>query len=164
MAFIRPASEVVQLFEPPDPSPSTSRTNCPHLQPNLLSYHSPASWPSGSLPAAGADVTLPANVRMLLSRDAGVTLGRVTIPSTSELILGENATHGVALDATGIAVYGALRAGSRTCRLATSVVLTLHGSSTTCCSNVFRPSFSLKHTQLTSSTFTVLSSSFEVGL
>ena len=128
MSYVRPGSEVVRLFEPPSPAASSTRSNCPHLQSGLLSFHDAASWPGGRVPSSGEDVSLPAGARMLLSRDVGVLLGRLTIPSTSELIVGENATHGVAIDASGIDVQGALRAGSESCRLLTRVTFTLHGT------------------------------------
>lgn len=64
---------------------------------------------------------------MLLARSAG-PFGRIVIPARSALIFGENATDGIALDATGISVDGALLAGAATCRLTTRVTITLHGS------------------------------------
>ena len=50
------------------------------------------------------------------------------VPASSELIFGENATDAVALDAHGVKVYGAMRAGGPTCRLDARVTITLHGA------------------------------------
>ena len=123
-------SELVELAEPPPPAalPVARRLEaCPHLAPaGLLSWHANATWPSGRVPFAGEDVMLPAGQRVLLARSVAATLGRITIPASSELILGEDA-DGVALDTTGIVVHGALRAGAEACPLQTRVVITLHG-------------------------------------
>ncbi len=128
-SYIAPASEAVRLFEPPDiPSTSTARSNCPHLDSGLRNFHDASAWPSGRIPVAGEAVTIPAGLRMLLTRDAGAVFGRVTIPSSAQLIIGENSTNGVALSAAGIVVEGALKAGSATCRLLHPVTITLHGT------------------------------------
>ncbi|KOO25907.1 communication mutant protein, partial [Chrysochromulina tobinii] len=119
--------ELVRMFEPSGPS-STSRTGCPHDQSGLVSWHNAATWASGVPPSAGAHVTLPQGQKVLLSRDVGYTLGLVTIPATSELIIGENSSHGVALNMAGMQVDGALRAGAQTCRLTTRVTITLFGA------------------------------------
>ena len=118
---------MVRMFEPSGPS-STSRTGCPHDQSGLVSWHNAATWASGVPASAGAHVTLPQGQKVLLSRDVGYTLGLVTIPATSELIIGENSTHGVALNMAGMQVDGALRAGAQTCRLTTRVTITLFGA------------------------------------
>ena len=126
-AYFSGQNEVVSTFEPPEP-PSPSRTGCPHDQSGLVSWHNAATWASGVPPSAGAHVTLPQGQKVLLSRDVGYTLGLVTIPATSELIIGENSTHGVALNMAGMQVDGALRAGAQTCRLTTRVTITLFGA------------------------------------
>ena len=58
------------------------------------------------------------------------TYANIHVPASSELIFGEHASPSgqVSLDTTGILVEGALRAGSATCRLQTSIIITLHGS------------------------------------
>ena len=126
------SSKAVTLREPSDgvcasAACHTEQTACPHAQAGLLDWHSASSWPGGNLPAAGADVSLPAGSRVLISRTVDEHLGLITIPLGSELIIGSQATA-IRLDATGIAVYGALRAGSETCRLQTPVEISLHGS------------------------------------
>ena len=127
-SYIAPASEAVRLFEPPDiPSTSTARSNCPHLDSGLRNFHDASAWPSGRIPVAGEAVTIPAGLRMLLTRDAGAVFGRVTIPSSAQLIIGENSTNGVALSATGIVVEGALKAGSATVAFSTRSP-SLHGT------------------------------------
>ena len=59
MATIAPASEVVRLFEPPEP-PASSRTNCPHEQAGLVSFHEPSAWPGGAVPAGGVSTKVGA--------------------------------------------------------------------------------------------------------
>ena len=124
---IRPGSAVVASYEPPLPAVAY-RVGCPHHQPNLASFFDATLWPNSTLPAPFADITLPVGVRMLLARDPSGPLGLVTVPAGSELIFGENSTHGVTVSATGIIVHGALRAGSSSCRLATRVTITLRGT------------------------------------
>ena len=98
------------------------RRGCPHVQSGLT------DWESAGIPfAPGVDVILPQNSRILLSSSLGVKLGLVTIPASSELIIGENA-NGIALDMDGMVVEGRLVAGSETCRLETPVTLTFHGA------------------------------------
>ena len=81
---------------------------------------------------------------MLLQRGAGSKFGRIEIPATSSLVIGENATAGVHLEATGIHVLGALRAGSATCRLGTRMTITLHGSRPSTRADLDALSFSTK--------------------
>lgn len=121
------SSEVVLLYEPPEPS-SVVRSDCPHQQGDLLPWHEPSTWPDYRVPVAGQSVTLPQGRKVLLQQDAGAVLGLVTVPATSELILGENASSGVFLSASGLDVLGALRAGAESCRLHTRVQITLHGA------------------------------------
>ena len=70
---------------------------------------------------------LPPDTRMLVTESILTRLGTVTIPQSSELIFGENAT-GILMDVRGIDVRGSLIAGSETCRLQTQLTITLHGS------------------------------------
>ncbi|KAL1498565.1 hypothetical protein AB1Y20_013884 [Prymnesium parvum] len=122
------SSELVQLAEPSDVPPSTDpAVNCPHLQQGLLEWLAPSTWPSLASPTAG-DVTLPENSRVLLSATPAHTVyGVITVPASSELIIGSSAA-GIELRAAGISVYGALRVGSETCRLQTAVTITLYGT------------------------------------
>lgn len=125
------ASEVVNLAEAElVPSPPPVAADCPHLAAGLLDWHSAATWANGRVPAAGDDVTLPSASRVLLSSSAHGTLGVIDVPASSELIIGDASASGeaITLDAHGIRVLGALRAGSPTCRLDSRVVLTLHGA------------------------------------
>jgi hypothetical protein len=128
--YFSSVSEVVQLREPSDALDATARTSCPHQLGGLLDWHSVATWPSGALPAAGADVTLPSGRQVLLSRSIGHTLGVLTIPVGTSLVIGEGGAtpSPIRLDAAGIIVRGQLQAGSPTCRLLTAVEITLHGT------------------------------------
>lgn len=142
-------SELVRLSEPlndlvsPDPA-----INCPFDQPGLLSWHSPSTWPGGVVPTGG-DVSIPENSKVLLAQSpAATTFGLITVPSTSELIIGSNNT-GITLHVTGMQVLGALRAGAETCRLQTPVTITLHGSRPPFASTTVRdgaPALGIPHT------------------
>jgi Carbohydrate binding domain/G8 domain len=121
-------TEFVTIPQPPpaDFTPNTSRTNCPHVDDDggggsLIDFHS--YFPSLS---SGQDITIPAGMSIVISRSVEVTLGLVTIPPTSTLILGEN-EEGVELNVHGMVVDGSLVAGSESCRLQTPVTITLHG-------------------------------------
>ena len=129
------SSEVVTIPLPSEPDLSAARSECPHDASGLLSWEDAAAWAGGTVPtASGQDATVAAGVSVLLSAEptlagsAAAPLGKLTIPSSSALILGENLTHGVSLDAHGVVVQGALRAGSGTCRLDGAVTITLHGA------------------------------------
>jgi len=111
--------------------PAFDAAACPHFQSNLLDWHNPATW-GGSVPTQG-DVTLPAGVKVLISscsigstgvNGAATIFGTITVPSSSELVLGDAA---ISLNAKGFRVYGALRAGAPTCRLRNLISITLHG-------------------------------------
>jgi len=54
-------------------------------------------------------------------------LGIITVPESSELIFGEDAT-GIEFDASGFNVNGVLKAGSETCRIEKKININLHGS------------------------------------
>jgi hypothetical protein len=126
-------SKVITL---PNPTPPTniltgaSRVNCPHLlnTPSVLKlWHDPATWGGVAIPAAGSNVTLPANTRVLLAQSIVEQLGIITIPVSSELVLGE-AAAGITLRAQGFSVQGKLTAGSETCRIETPIGITLWGA------------------------------------
>ena len=107
---------------------STAHELCPHQQSALLDWDNPSTWPDGVVPAVDADVTLPSESKVLISQTISeLRVGLVTIPAGSELILGGSASA-ISLHATGFLVYGALRAGSETCRLLTPIEITLHGT------------------------------------
>ena len=143
--MITTASELISLAEPLlTPSQrSSDRSGCPHLAQGTRDWFDRSVWSRGRVPRAGENVTLPLGTKVLLSVGATPVLGLITIPATSELILGteqqqEEEQHGnvtssssdggVGLSAHGIAVHGALRAGSPSCRLDTQVTITLHGT------------------------------------
>ena len=88
----------------------------------MIDWHT--EFPS---PAEDAAITLPANSKVLVSSSITTKLGVVTIPASSELIIGED-TNGITMDIAGMEVDGKLTAGSEDCRLETPVVITLHGS------------------------------------
>ena len=79
------------------------------------------------MPTNFADIQLPPNMRIVIRKPIEGIFGIITIPDTSELIFGENAT-GITLDARGMDVKGKLTAGSETCRLEMPVTITLYGS------------------------------------
>ena len=123
-------SKVITLPEPPRPTLVTgsARTACPHLQSGLKSWHSSSTWPNGVVPSTtGASVTLPTNTKVLVSRNITQTLGIITIPASSELIIGE-AVGGINMMVKGMDVQGKLIAGSETCRIETPTTITLWSS------------------------------------
>jgi G8 domain len=119
-------SEMIQMPRPVTPVITATQTNCPHLAAGLFDWHSPSTWTSGSVPISG-NVTLPENRKVVIARTVTETLGVITIPSTSSLIIGEN-NAGIALTARGVDVQGQLVAGSETCRIQTPITITLIGS------------------------------------
>lgn len=98
---------------------------CPHQSKGLKLWHETSTW-GGAIPVAGQNITLPVMTRVLVSQTIAQQLGTITIPTTSELIIGSNST-GIRIDATGFLVNGKLTAGSETCRISTSITITLHG-------------------------------------
>jgi len=60
---------------------SVSRTNCPHLAGDLRDWHDASTWPGGAFPTRGADVTLPANTKVVVRQSIQPVLGLVTIPA-----------------------------------------------------------------------------------
>lgn len=120
-------SERIVLPKMSEPILDTPRTGCPHLETGMLDWHSPGSWPGGSVPGAGVDVTLPPDSRIFIQRSVVGQLGTVTIPSSSALIIGEN-DDGVTLDIEGLDVRGELTVGAETCRITKPVTITLHGT------------------------------------
>lgn len=94
---------------------------CPHLTGTLVAWHTLGF-------AAGTDVTLPANTRVLVhscSFGPSDVYGVVTVPTTSELIFGDATIN---FKAKSIKVFGKLLAGSATCRLRNKMSITLYGS------------------------------------
>ena len=120
-------SLVVTLPNPVAPDLSAPRSNCPHYEAGLLNWNDASTWGGVGVPGLNDNVTLPLNSRVLLNETIYVLLGVITIPASSELIIGEVA-HGISLDVHGIIVEGKLTVGATTCRLETPVTITLHGS------------------------------------
>jgi hypothetical protein len=116
----------VVIPDPPTPVLGNEQINCPHSQGGLLDWHEEETWTNFNLPApyAGSNVTLPENTKVAIRFSIEQALGIITIPSTSELILGP----GVQITATGFEVLGALWAGSESCRLDEKVDIVLTGS------------------------------------
>jgi G8 domain len=122
--FITSSSERITIPDPPVPVEAV-RQNCPHLDFDLLDWEDAGTW-GGVVPTTG-DVQLPDNSRVIIRQSVSGVLGVIKIPETSELVIGEN-PDGITLDVGGIDVQGKLTAGSETCRLTTTVTITLHGS------------------------------------
>lgn len=99
---------------------------CPHQETGLKQWHATTTW-GGSIPVAGQNVTLPSSSRVIINQTISQRLGVVTIPSTSELIIG-SIPSGITINATGFMVYGKLTAGSESCLITTPITITLHGS------------------------------------
>jgi len=118
----------VTIPRPQNPG-SRSQTNCPHVQVGLKNWHDPSTWSSSSIPATGESVTLPENSKVIINQAVSEELDLITVPSSSELIFGENAGGAaITLDVAGMDVQGALRAGSETCVYDTELTITLHGN------------------------------------
>jgi hypothetical protein len=125
-AFITAAKSSERIIVPDPAVPlETSRQNCPHLDAGIVDWNAGSTW-GGSVPTGG-NVQIPANTRVVIRQSVAGVFGVITIPKTSELILGENAS-GITLDVGGMDVMGKLTAGSETCRLDTPVTITLYGS------------------------------------
>jgi len=120
------SSEIIVVPNPPIPDLEIPRTNCPHLQSGLMSWHDPSTWGAGGIVPTSGDITLPDDSKILVSQTITPVLGLITVPATSQLIFGEN-IEGITMDATGFEVTGSLIAGSQTCRLETPLIITLHG-------------------------------------
>eukprot|EP00591_Stephanopyxis_turris_P000730 CAMPEP_0195512014 /NCGR_PEP_ID=MMETSP0794_2-20130614/4132_1 /TAXON_ID=515487 /ORGANISM="Stephanopyxis turris, Strain CCMP 815" /LENGTH=1294 /DNA_ID=CAMNT_0040639729 /DNA_START=53 /DNA_END=3934 /DNA_ORIENTATION=+ len=127
------SSEVIVIPDPPVPSDDdlrvVVRSDCPHWQQELLDWHDPSTWESGEVPLGeGEDVMIPLNSKVVVKRSIDGILGLVTIPTSSELILGEDINNQqIEINTTGMDVRGVLRAGSETCRLQSPLSITLHG-------------------------------------
>lgn len=120
------SSDIVTIPRPPVPNLNEPKSNCPHQETGLLSWHNPNTW-GGQVPSSG-DVTLPSNSKVIITQRITSELGVITVPSSSELIFDENTSSPITLDVAGMDVQGALRAGSETCRYSTELIITLHGS------------------------------------
>lgn len=134
--YIRPetSSERVIIPFPNQPVVVEPRVNCPHLDlTDLLDWHDPTTWPSGSVPGAGTYndvITVPENTRVLISQSMPTIVhGKVIIPATSQVVIGESVLDDeIEIHAHGIEVVGGLIAGSESCEIRdTKIRIVLHG-------------------------------------
>jgi hypothetical protein len=70
---------------------------------------------------------VPDGTKIIVRQTIVERLGVITIPTTSELIIGEDPV-GINIDAQGFNVQGNLTAGSETCRIEAPITITLHGA------------------------------------
>lgn len=101
--------------------------DCPHERGDLLDWHDASIWPGSLIPTSG-DVTLPPNASVIIRSSITGINGTITVPATSELIIGEDTVNGIEIDASGIEVLGSFIAGSKSCRIEAPITITLHGS------------------------------------
>ena len=99
-----------------------NRTDCPHEDPNAVSWFT--EFPSLS---PGDNVAIPDNTIMIIDKSIRTILGIITIPSNSTLVFAEDPS-GITMDIQGMIVQGSLIAGSEGCRYETPLAITLHGS------------------------------------
>ena len=90
---------------------------------SLIRWSSPATWPGGVLPAAGADVNIPVGTNVLLDVSPPA-LGRVTIHG--ELVFSDDLD--LAFSALSIAVHGKLFVGTAAWPHSRRAVITLIGA------------------------------------
>jgi hypothetical protein len=124
------ASATVVIPDPPVPATFPGE-DCPHLEAGLLDWHDVATWSGITAPSEGADITLPSNARVLISKSVASKMGKVTIPLGAELVIGEDpssANAEITIHAQGFDVKGKLTAGSESCRIRKPITVTLHGA------------------------------------
>uniref|UniRef100_A0A7S4S4Y0 G8 domain-containing protein n=1 Tax=Ditylum brightwellii TaxID=49249 RepID=A0A7S4S4Y0_9STRA len=122
------ANQVIVIPDPPAPPAFTTRTDCPHFASELLDWHDPATWDGLVSPGPGNNVVLPENSKVLVSSSVLDIQGTITVPSSSELIFGEDTNGKIEFHANGFEVNGALVAGSETCLIEYPIEITLHGT------------------------------------
>ncbi|GBG34566.1 G8 domain-containing protein DDB_G0286311 [Hondaea fermentalgiana] len=124
-----PAEAVTLRITPNElPEGFDAAQDCPHEDSGLVAWEDASTWTSGSVPADGEDVELPANTRVLVSGCSvgeGIVFGIITIPTSSELIF---ADEDISFDAQGFLVQGKFTLGAETCRLHSQINITLHGA------------------------------------
>ena len=110
--------------------PTPAQTDCPHLESGLLPWSSASTWGKAPPTANGAPIKIPANSKVLLlgcNVDSGGSYGTITVPSGSELIIGDVdmdlVVHNIVVEQGG-----KLRIGSSTCRLNARITITLDGT------------------------------------
>lgn len=128
---VETSSKVVTIPRPPKPLALTlniAATNCPHSQVGLKIWRLPNTWPNSIIPLSNADVILPENTKILIDRTINRMYGIITIPKTSELIIGSDSILPIHINIKGMNVYGKLTIGSESCRIVTPVSIILHGT------------------------------------
>ena len=127
MGIAKPSMLAAVLVPGPDSfPPSDIGAVCPQSQAGVVAWHTPSTWPSNTVPAAGTDVVLPLG-RKIVIYGCSVPyagFGRITVPETSELILADDTVN---LRAKDIAVSGTLRIGSPSCPMHSPVTVTFTG-------------------------------------
>jgi hypothetical protein len=122
-------SEAVTLPRPSIDSPNDAiPTTCPSQVTTWVSWNDPATWPGGTVPANGADVTLPAGKAVLIACGDVDTLifGNVVIPATSELLFAHD-QDGIHFQAKSIDIQGKFTIGNPSCRVGNKLTITIHG-------------------------------------
>lgn len=117
--------KVTLRYAPPVTTPA-NRTACPFQIAGAKPWHSPSTWPSGKVPTAGADVTLPENTVVIIQSCSllAAPYGVITIPKSSVLVFDD---ADIEIHITQIFVYGALKIGSETCRYFGRIKIVFHG-------------------------------------
>ncbi|XP_062580731.1 protein DDB_G0287365-like [Saccostrea cucullata] len=105
-------------------SAQLSSKYCPHEQPdvNYKAWSSESSWTSGKLPEATTDVTLDDGVYLL---DTSVDVRSVTVAKDATLVFKD---VDLTVKTRYILVRGALYLGSETCKLKSTIDITLYGN------------------------------------
>ena len=98
---------------------------CPHLQP-AWRWEDPLAWGAAGVPAPNTSVTLPPNVRMLITQcsfasSGSASFASITIPASSTLVFDDAA---LSLMVGIISVQGNLSAGGPNCRLQSKLAIT----------------------------------------
>jgi hypothetical protein len=96
--------------------PVTTRTNCPHLQNDLVPFHT--RFPTI---VDGQDISLTSTDKLLLcSCSVNVTLGTITIPSGAVLVINDQPLS-LSVREIKVEADGSFLAGSDTCRLFSNI-------------------------------------------
>ncbi|KAL6754041.1 hypothetical protein V8C86DRAFT_399941 [Haematococcus lacustris] len=99
--------------------------SCPHNWPDLQLWENSWTWPSGSVPQPGSQVTIPNGVKVLVTGcsfpPGRNTFTSITVPSGSELIFDDAPIN---LRVGAIRVDGNLRVGSQQCRTSKPISIT----------------------------------------
>lgn len=111
-------SEIVTMYKMPSALDSNPRSSsvCPHLASGLKNWHDASTWPSGKVPSASDDISIPADTSVLISSCSLSTdvYERIHIPAGSKLVFSDSE---ISLRVKNIFVEGDLLMGAPTCRL-----------------------------------------------